>query len=228
MGDYMFERNINLIGKEKFNKLKNTKILLVGSGGVGGYSLETLVRSGINYIDIIDSDTIDITNLNRQIITNIENVGNIKVEEAKKRALSINKDININTYQIFLTKDNINEIVSNKYEYIIDACDTVDTKVELIKYCINNNIKLISSMGTAKKIHSTKLEITTLDKTNYDPLAKIIRRKIKDLKLNPKKIIVVSSTEPLIKNENLGSFMMVPAVAGILCAEYIINDIITS
>lgn len=228
MGDYMFERNIILIGKEKFNNLKNTKLLIVGCGGVGGYALETLIRSGVNNIDIIDSDTIDITNLNRQIITNIENVGNVKVEEAKKRALSINKDININTYQTFLTRDNINEIVSNKYEYIIDACDTVDTKVELIKYCINNNIKLISSMGTAKKMHSTKLEITTLNKTNYDPLAKVIRKKIKDLKLNPKKIVVVSSTEPIIKNENLGSFMMVPAVAGILCAEYIINDIINN
>lgn len=228
MGDYMFERNISLIGKENFNKLKNTKVLIVGCGGVGGYALETLVRSGINYIDIIDSDIIDISNLNRQIITNKENVGNIKVEEAKKRAQSINKDININTFQLFLTKDNINEILSNNYEYIIDACDTVDTKIELIKHCIKNNIKLISSMGTAKKMHSTKLEITTLDKTNYDPLAKVIRKKIKDLKLNPKKIVVVSSTESVIKNEHLGSFMMVPAVAGILCAEYIINDIINS
>lgn len=226
MGDYMFERNISLIGNEKFNNIKNTKVLIVGCGGVGGYALETLVRSGVKYITIIDSDKIDITNLNRQIITNIENVGNVKVEEAKKRALSINKDINIDTYQMFLTKENIKEIVSNKYEYIIDACDTVDTKVELIKHCIQNNIKLISSMGTAKKMHSTKLEITTLDKTNYDPLAKVIRKRIKDLKLNPKKINVVSSTESIIKNEHLGSFMMVPAVAGILCVEYIINDII--
>lgn len=224
----MFERNISLIGENNFKKIEETKILIVGCGGVGGYALETLVRSGVKYIDIVDFDNIDITNLNRQIITNHDNIGKSKVEEAKKRALSINKNIKINTYSTFINKENINEILSDNYDYIIDACDSVDTKIELIKYSINKNIKLISSMGTAKKMNSSKLEITTLDKTNYDPLAKVIRKKIRELKINLKKIKVVSSTEQPINKEILGSFMMVPASAGILCAEYIINDILNN
>ena len=228
MGVNMFERIINLIGKDNFYKIQNKKVLIVGCGGVGGYALETLVRSGILNIDIIDFDKIDITNLNRQIITNQNNVENLKVEEAKKRALLINPNINVNTYPIFLNKDNINEILSNNYDYIIDACDSIDTKIVLIKQSIEKNIKLISCMGTAKKIDPTKLTITTLDKTNYDPLAKVMRKKVKDLKLNSKKIKVVSSTEQSLECNSLGSLMMVPATAGILCAKYIIEDIINN
>ena len=220
-----FDRIINLIDKTKFDKLKNTKVLLVGCGGVGGYSLETLVRSGIENIDIIDFDKIDITNLNRQIITNLSNINMLKVEEAKKRALSINEKVIINTYPTFLDKDNIKEILSNNYDYIIDACDSISTKIELILNKEIYNYKLISCMGTAKKIDPTKLSITTLEKTSYDPLAKVIRKKLKELKYN-KKVHVISSTEEPIKCENLGSLMMVPATAGILCATYIINDVI--
>lgn len=223
----MFERVISLIGNEKFKKLESIKVLIVGCGGVGGYALETLVRSGITNIDIIDFDVIDITNLNRQIITNKENIGIKKVLAAKNRVLSINPNLNINTYEIFLDKDNIDDILKNNYDYIIDACDNVDTKIELIKRSVKNNYKLISSMGTAKKMDPTKLSITTLDKTNYDKLAKVIRKKVKDLKIN-KKINVVSSTEEVIKCDILGSFMMVPATAGILCAKYVIDDVINN
>lgn len=223
----MFERVISLIGKEKFKKLESIKVLIVGCGGVGGYALETLVRTGITNIDIIDFDVIDITNLNRQIITNKENIGIKKVLAAKNRVLSINPNLNINTYEIFLDKDNIDDILKNNYDYIIDACDNVDTKIELIKRSVNNNYKLISSMGTAKKMDPTKLSITTLDKTNYDKLAKVIRKKVKDLKIN-KKTNVVSSTEEVIKCDTLGSFMMVPATAGILCAKYVIDDVINN
>ena len=221
----MFERNITLIGEEKFELLKKKKILLVGCGGVGGYALETLVRSGINNIDIIDFDNIELSNLNRQIISTQKNINNSKVEEAKKRSVSINPKININIFKIFLNKENINELIENNYDYIIDACDSVDTKVELIKFSIKNKIKIISCMGTAKKIDPTKLKITTLDKTKYDPLAKIMRKKIKDLGIK-EKITVVSTEEEPIKCDKLGSFMMVPATAGILCAKYIIDDII--
>lgn len=221
----MFERVISLIGKTEFDKLKNIKVLIVGCGGVGGYALETLVRSGIEKIDLLDFDKIDITNLNRQIITNNENINLYKVDEAKKRALSINPKININTFKLFLDKDNIDEILNNNYNYIIDACDSLDTKLELIKKSIYGKFKLISSMGTAKKIDPTKLEITTLDKTNYDPLAKVLRKKVRDLKIN-KKIYVVSTTEKIIDCDILGSFMMVPATSGILCAKYVICDAI--
>lgn len=225
MGDFMFDRVINLIGEEKFKILKTKKVLIVGLGGVGGYALETLVRSGIKYIDLVDFDKVDITNLNRQIISNINNVGLLKVEEAKKRAININPDIIINTFDLFLDKENITQVLSNNYEYIIDACDSIDTKLELIKYVEKNNIKLISCMGTAKKLDPTKLSITTLDKTNYDPLARKLRKKVKEEKIN-KKIYVVSTTEKIIECENLGTLMMVPATAGILCAKFVIDDII--
>lgn len=221
----MFDRIIALIGKEKFELLEKKKILLVGCGGVGGYALETLVRSGINNIDIIDFDNIELSNLNRQIISTQKNIKNSKVEEAKKRSLSINPKININIFKIFLNKENINELLNNNYDYIIDACDSIDTKVELIKFSVKNKIKIISCMGTAKKMDPTKLRITTLDKTKYDPLAKIMRKKIKDLDIK-EKITVVSTEEEPIKCDKLGSFMMVPATAGILCAKYIIEDII--
>lgn len=221
----MFDRIIALIGKEKFELLEKKKILLVGCGGVGGYTLETLVRSGINNIDIIDFDNIELSNLNRQIISIQKNINNSKVEEAKKRSVSINPKININIFKTFLNKENINELLNNNYDYIIDACDSVDTKVELIKFSVKNKIKIISCMGTAKKMDPTKLRITTLDKTKYDPLAKIMRKKIKDLDIK-EKITVVSTEEEPIKCDKLGSFMMVPATAGILCAKYIIEDII--
>lgn len=221
----MFDRVIGLIGKDKFIELQRVKVLVIGIGGVGGYALETLVRSGINSIDIVDFDKIDESNLNRQIITNIKNIGECKVEEAKMRALTINPKININTYQTCLNKDNLTDILSNNYDYVIDACDTVEVKVELMRLSTIMKFKLISSMGTAKKIDASKLCITTLDKTNYDPLARVLRKKIKDLKIN-KKMYVVCTDEKTIECAGLGSMMMVPAVSGILCAQYVINDIL--
>lgn len=221
----MFDRVISLIGNDKFVNLQNTKVLIVGCGGVGGYAFETLVRSGIGNIDLIDFDDIDVSNLNRQVITSQSNIGLSKVEQAKKRALLINPNLNINTYKMFLDDSNIDKILNNNYDYIIDACDSVNTKIELMKKSVTGKFKLISSMGTAKKMNPTKLSITTLDKTNYDPLAKVLRKKIKDLKIN-KKMYVVSSDEAAIKCDVLGSFMMVPASAGILCAKFVIDDVL--
>ena len=222
----MFDRVISLIGQDKFEKIQNKKVLIIGVGGVGGYALESLVRSGVNNIDIIDYDTIDITNLNRQIITTSENIGLIKIEEAKTRACIINPKININSYKECLNNSNLDKYLNNNYDYIIDACDDVTVKVELMKKSINANFKLISCMGTAKKLNPMCLSITTLDKTNYDKLAKIIRKKIKDLNINLKKINVVSSSEKIIDCEILGSMIFVPATAGILCAKFVIDDIL--
>lgn len=221
----MFDRVISLIGNDKFVNLQNTKVLIVGCGGVGGYAFETLVRSGIGNIDLIDFDDINVSNLNRQVITSQSNIGLSKVEEAKKRALLINPNLNISTYKMFLDDSNIDKILNNNYDYIIDACDSVNTKIVLMKKSVTGKFKLISSMGTAKKMNPTKLSITTLDKTNYDPLAKVLRKKIKDLKIN-KKMYVVSSDEAAIKCDVLGSFMMVPASAGILCAKFVIDDVL--
>lgn len=211
-----------LIGKDSLEKIKKLKILIVGLGGVGGYTFETLVRSGIENITIVDFDKVDETNLNRQILTNSNNIGKYKTEVALERALLINKNVNINKLNIFLNKDNRDELNINQYDYIVDACDSLDTKELLMNYSYKYKIKLISSMGTAKKMDATKLEITTLNKTSYDALAKLLRKRI-DKKIQ-NKIIVVSSTEKPKDIKSLGSNSYVPAMSGILMTNYIIND----
>lgn len=221
----MFDRLISLIGLEAFNKIQSKKILLIGVGGVGSYALEALVRNGFNNITIIDYDKIDISNLNRQLITNNNNIGHSKVIEGILRAKNINPNILIDGIEKLLKTDNIKQILDMDYDYIIDACDDINIKFSLIENSLHYKYKLISSMGTAKKLDPTKLAITTLDKTNNDPLARILRKKVRDAKIN-KKIHVVSSTETPININELGTANLVPSVAGILCVSYIINDII--
>lgn len=218
------DRLESLIGKENLNKLQNIKIAIVGIGGVGGYVLEGLVRSGVMNITLIDGDKIDSTNLNRQIISTSNNIGELKVNEAAKRVLQINPDVIVNKFSIFLTKENIQDIIDNDFDYVIDACDDVDAKIELIKFCYRNDIKIISSMGTAKKLDGTKFKIDTLNNTKYCPLAKKIR---KSLSLDEQKYTTVVYSEEVQKDINvLGSISYVPAIAGLLICNAIINDII--
>lgn len=218
------DRLESLIGKENLNKLQNIKIAIVGIGGVGGYVLEGLVRSGVMNITLIDGDKIDPTNLNRQIISTSNNIGELKVNEAAKRVLQINRNVIVNKFSIFLTKENIQDIIGNDFDYVIDACDDVDVKIELIKFCYRNDIKIISSMGTAKKLDGTKFKIDTLNNTKYCPLAKKIR---KSLSLDEQKYTTVVYSEEVQKDINvLGSISYVPAIAGLLICNAIINDII--
>lgn len=218
------DRLESLIGKENLNKLQNIKIAIVGIGGVGGYVLEGLVRSGVMNITLIDGDKIDPTNLNRQIISTSNNIGELKVNEAAKRVLQINRNVIVNKFSIFLTKENIQDIIGNDFDYVIDACDDVDVKIELIKFCYRNDIKIISSMGTAKKLDGTKFKIDTLNNTKYCPLAKKIR---KSLSLDEQKYTTVVYSEEVKKDINvLGSISYVPAIAGLLICNAIINDII--
>ena len=219
------DRILKIIPEEKLDAIQNLKVLIVGVGGVGGYVLESLVRTGIKNITIIDKDKIDESNLNRQIIALKSNINKSKVEEAKKRALDIRNDININTYELFLDKNNlVSTLDENKYDYIIDACDNVTVKLELIKYAQENNIELISSLGTGNRLNPEELKITTLDKTYNDPLGKVLRKLVKDNNLN-KKVTVLWSKEIPIKtlDRTPGSLMFVPASAGILIASYIIR-----
>ena len=222
----MFDRLIKLIGEDNLEKIQSKKILLIGVGGVGSAALEALVRNGFNNIDIVDFDTIDISNLNRQLITTNDNVGNLKAKEAVLRAKSINPSISINSYETRLEVDKIDELLSNNYDYIIDACDDIKVKYALIEKNLKYDSKLITCLGTAKKIDPTKLEITTLDKTNNDPLARILRKMTKDNHINQKSVKVVSSTEVPLKTEGLGTASFVPNYAGILCVNYVFKDII--
>ena len=218
-----FERLELLIG-DKINDLNNVTVLIIGLVGVGGYAAESLCRSGIGNIILVDNDIIDITNLNRQIISNISNVGFSKVDEWEKRLKSINPNINIIKIKEFIIPDNIDILFENNFAYLIDACDT---KKEIIKKCLEKDIKFISCMGTGKKFHPEMLEITDIRKTSYDPLAKAIRKMVKDENINGKIPVVYSKEIPKKTDTNLiGSNAFVPSVAGLLCASYIFNLIV--
>ena len=212
-----------LIGEEGIEKLNNLKVLIIGLGGVGSYAVESLSRSGINNLIIVDKDTIDITNLNRQLMTLHSNIGKYKTDVLEERI----KDINPNCKVTKITKEiddkNIKELIDLKPDYIIDACDSLIVKKELIRLSLKNDFKLISSMGTGNRM-IPKFEIMDLRKTNYDPIAKILRKMLKDEKIN-KKIMVVSSNEKVIrKGGTIGSNSFVPATAGLLLSSYVIND----
>ena len=220
----MFERLETLIGN-KINKLKGKTVMVIGLGGVGGHAFETLVRSSIENIIVIDNDKIDITNLNRQILADLKSLNKDKTDLAQIKAKNINPNCKIKQYKIFLDETNIDEIFNQKIDFVIDAIDTINVKRLIIKKCLNKNIPFISVMGTGNKMHPELLEITDIRKTSYDPIAKIIRKMVKDEKIN-KKIPVISSKEkPIIKGK-IGSNAFVPATSGILAASYVINKLL--
>ena len=220
-----FERFEKLIGKDNLKELSNKKVLVLGVGGVGGYVVESLTRSGIGTIIIVDNDYVDETNLNRQIIALKSTIGLKKVDVLEKRIKDINEDCNVIKIDEFITPDNIDILFNYDIDYLVDACDYVKTKKAVIKECLKRNIKFISSMGTAKKLDPSKLEITDIRKTYNDPLARIIRKYVNDQRIT-KKIDVLSSTELPIKTEGLGSSSFVPSSGGLLIASYIINKLI--
>lgn len=227
IGDTMYERLELLIG-DKIDLIKNKTVLIIGLGGVGGYALETIVRSGIGKVIIVDYDIIDKTNLNRQILSLNDNIGLKKTDVAFDRIKNINPNCEVIKIDKLINKENIDILFSNHIDYVIDACDTTETKKCLIRECLNRKIKFISSMGTGNKLEPSKLEIMDIRKTSYDPLAKIIRKMVKDEKLKGKIMVVSSFEEPIKTNsKTIGSTAFVPSIAGILCASYVINDIVS-
>ena len=211
--------------EDKLEFIKNKTILIIGLGGVGSYALETLARTYINKLIIVDNDKIDISNLNRQLMSNIDNVGLYKTDVWLDRIKKINPSCNVIKITEFITKDNLNLLFKEKIDYVIDACDTLDTKKEIIKYCLENKIKFISSMGMANRVDASKIKISYLDKTSYDPLARKLRNLMKKENIKSK-IPVVYSEEPPLKINKLGSISYVVGTAGLLCTNYIINDIL--
>lgn len=223
----MFDRTISLIGKDNYNKLKNSNILVIGLGGVGGYAVEALVRSGIENITLVDYDYIDTSNINRQIIADNNNIGKLKASEYKKRLLSINKDIKIKIINEKITEDNLNILFDNKYDFIIDACDTIIVKKLLIKECSKRNINLITVCGMGNKINPTLIKICDIRDTSYDPVAKLLRKYVRDEKTKGKVMCISSSENIITNNKNIiSSMMMVPGTAGIYAAYYVIDSII--
>ena len=222
-----FERTVTLIGEENFQKLQKATVMLVGLGGVGGYAGEALVRSGIGRLIVIDKDEVELSNLNRQIIANQDTVGRKKVEVFAQRAQSINPDVQIIRRAAFMNEENLEEFFHEKVDFVIDAIDTLSSKVALWKYCQDQNIGIISCLGTAKKLDPTRLQITTLAKTDTDPMAKALRQIARRREVDLHIPVVFSREEPINKSsEMLGSMMFVPASAGILCASYVVRQLI--
>ena len=214
-----------LVGQTNIKKIKNTKVLVLGLGGVGSYAVEALIRSGIGSIILVDFDIIDITNLNRQLMTYQNNIGKLKTEELMYRIKSINPECNVEIVNEKITSDTVLKLIELKPDYIVDACDTIEVKKKLILECKRNNIKLISSMGTGNKFDPSRFKIIDIRKTSYDPIAKILRKFVVDNKINYKVMVVCSDEKPLKISNPIGSNSFVPATAGLLCASFVINDI---
>jgi tRNA A37 threonylcarbamoyladenosine dehydratase len=231
--DLWYQRTEQLFGSDNINKLKNARVAVFGIGGVGGYAVEGLARTGIGAIDLIDDDTVSITNLNRQIIATHNTLGTLKTEAAKERILSINPEIDVMTHNLFYSAETAESFDLSIYDYVIDAIDTVSAKLELISRCKALNIPIISSMGTGNKLDATKLVVTDIFKTSVCPLARVMRYELK--KRDIKKLKVVYSKEepikPTVQGEEHGrhipaSAVFVPAAAGFILASEVIKDII--
>lgn len=224
--DERFSRMSRILGEQKMEKLNKSSVIVFGIGGVGGAVLEALVRGGVGTVAVVDKDTVDITNINRQIIATNDNIGEKKVDVAEKRALSINPGINFKKYDLFYLPETAEEIDLSGYDFIVDAIDNVTAKLELIERANKLNVPIISSMGTGNKLHPELFEIADINKTSVCPLARVMRRELKNRGV--KKLTVVYSKEEPIKTEGSvpGSASFTPPVAGYLMASYVIQKLI--
>jgi len=230
----MYERTQLLIGEQAVEKLKASKVAIFGIGGVGSFAAEALGRCGVGELVLIDYDTINTTNINRQIHSTTKTLGRYKVDVMKERLLEINPDIKVTAINKKYNQESSHEILNVDYDYIIDAIDMVTAKINLIVTATRLNIPIVSSMGAGNKLDPTKFEVTDIYKTEMCPLAKVLRHELK--KHGVKKLKVVYSKEKPIKatmkmpdnpSKNVpGSISFVPSVAGLILASVVVNDII--
>ena len=224
---HKFDRFKKLISEDSFENISSKTVLVVGVGGVGGYVVEALVRSGIGKIIIVDGDMVDETNINRQIIALSSTVGQSKVDVFEKRIKDINKKCEVIKINKFIDASNIDVLFDYEFDYLVDACDTVSTKLALIDRCILEKRKFISSMGTGNKLDPSMLEIVDVRKTVNDPLARIVRKHVKDKRINDKVLVLSSRELPIKTGDRIpGSTSFVPSSAGLLIASYIIRTFI--
>ena len=239
-----FERTQMLIGKEALIKLKNSRVAVFGIGGVGGYVCEALIRSGVGKFDLIDNDTVSVTNINRQIVATGKTLGLYKTDVMKERMLEINPNADITVRKCFFLPENSNEFPFCEYDYIVDAVDTVSAKIELVIKAQKNNIPIISSMGAGNKLDGSQFKVSDIYKTKMCPLAKVMRTELK--KRGIKKLKVVYSEEkplkpvfdtsleketrlgekPAGRRSVPGSVAFVPSVAGLIMAGEVVKDLI--
>lgn len=231
-----FSRTELLLGKEAIDKLKNSRVAVFGIGGVGGYVCEALVRSGVGHFDLIDSDTVCMSNLNRQIIATRSTLGEYKVDVMKKRMSDINPDVDVRVHKSFFLPENSDSFPFEEYDYVVDAVDTVAAKIELVMKCDKEGVPIMSSMGAGNKLDASAFRVADIYKTKVCPLAKVMRHELK--KRGIKKLKVVYSEEMPIKPEvkeretgtsqrrsTPGSVAFVPSVAGLIIAGEVVKDL---
>ena len=249
MAQHSLSRTELLIGEEALNKLKKSKVMIFGIGGVGSFTVEALVRSGVSNLILVDDDTVCLTNLNRQIHATYETISKNKVDVMKQRILSINKNCQVETKQIFVKPEDLEKIIPNDVDYVVDAIDTVSSKIALAVYCEKKGINLISSMGTGNKLNPSEFKVSDIYKTKVCPLAKVMRyelkkRGVKKLKVvyseeiprKPKEDDVVTCKTGCVctggtkkctaKRQIPGSISFVPPVAGMIIATEVVKDLI--
>lgn len=222
-----------IVGNEGLDKLKNSNVIVFGVGGVGSFAAEAIARAGVGKMTIVDFDDVDITNINRQLPALHSTIGRDKVDVMKERILDINPDIDICAVKAKYTAENSDELLCENYDYVVDAIDMVTSKIHLIESCIKKNLRIISSMGMGNKLDPTKIVVTDIHKTQMCPLAKVMRKELRDRKI--KKLKVVYSTEqPVELKEKImngkkitpGSISFVPSVGGLTIASVVVNDLI--
>lgn len=249
MAQHSLSRTELLIGEEALNKLKKSKVMIFGIGGVGSFTVEALVRSGVSNLILVDDDTVCLTNLNRQIHATYETISKNKVDVMKQRILSINKNCQVETKQIFVKPEDLEKIIPNDVDYVVDAIDTVSSKIALAVYCEKKGINLISSMGTGNKLNPSEFKVSDIYKTKVCPLAKVMRyelkkRGVKKLKVvyseeiprKPKEDDVITCKTGCVctggtkkctaKRQIPGSISFVPPVAGMIIASEVVKDLI--
>lgn len=228
----MFSRTALLIGEKGVEKLKNSRVAIFGVGGVGGYVLEALVRSGVGALDLIDNDKVSVSNLNRQIIALQSTIGELKTQVAAARAKEINPSVQIQTHETFVLPETVHEFNFSKYDYVVDAIDTVSGKITIIESAKKANVPVISAMGAGNKLNPTAFEVERLSKTSVCPLARVMRRELKARGVDDIKV-VYSKEEPK-KSGAVGengksvpaSIAFAPSVMGLIIASEVIKDLI--
>ena len=222
-----------IIGDEGIEKIKNSNVIVFGVGGVGSFAAEAIARAGVGKLTIVDFDDVDITNINRQIPALHSTVGKYKVDVMKERILDINPEIEIKAIREVYNENTSEKILTEDYDYVVDAIDMVSSKIHLIETCKNKNLNIISSMGMGNKLDPTKIEVTDIHKTHTCPLAKVIRKELRDRRI--KKLKVVYSTEQprelskkIMNGKKVtpGSISFVPSAGGLVIASVVINDLL--
>lgn len=224
MMEQPFSRTEILIGKEGLERLKCSTVAVFGVGGVGGYAVEALARSGVGCLHLIDNDKVSVSNLNRQIIATVSTIGRYKVDVAKERILDINPEARVHTRRTFYMPDTAQEFDFTGYDYVVDAIDTVTGKLALIQQADQAGVPIISSMGAGNKLEASAFEVADIYQTSVCPLAKVMRKELKKRGIRKLKV-VYSKEQPVVNSRPPGSIAFVPAVAGLILAGEVVKEL---